>query len=396
MNTVSSVYAAGGVFTGIMIIVALLKRDNADRYANRFLAASLACSICYLLAIILMHIDGFNYPSVIVLIVMLSIFSLPFLFLYVKVLTTPCFDLSIKDLVCFIPILFYLLLNLIIFDYPLNFMNQASFDEARSGWPPSKISLLSVVHYSISGIYLMTALMRIRAHRTSILNKHSYEYKVTLGWLLRLITLYALLVAFGLIIATLRWLPGVELWPRSFYSMTMIIFIYYLIAFMGISQPRIFSARSNEPVEQFEGSVQNKSQATEQFITASKSNKKKYKTSTLTIHAEEGHWSDLQALMIEKKPYLKNDLRIVELANLAGIPTSHLSQTINHYAGRNFFDFVNGYRVDEAKQLIKQQQWSITQIALESGFNSQSVFFKQFKRLTGMTPKQFQRQFSQV
>ena len=97
--------------------------------------------------------------------------------------------------------------------------------------------------------------------------------------------------------------------------------------------------------------------------------------------------------MESRAPYLKNDLRLSDLAEMAKIPPNHLSQIINQYADKNFFEFINEYRVAQAIRLLAQQpKAKIITIALESGFNSQSAFYKQFKNSTGYTPKQYMLQ----
>jgi len=72
----------------------------------------------------------------------------------------------------------------------------------------------------------------------------------------------------------------------------------------------------------------------------------------------------------------------------------HLSQVINENLNRNFFDFVNRYRVEEAKKLLinlDKSRNSILDVAFDSGFNSKSSFNMIFKKYTAMTPSQFRK-----
>ncbi|MBN1272090.1 MAG: AraC family transcriptional regulator [Candidatus Aminicenantes bacterium] len=62
--------------------------------------------------------------------------------------------------------------------------------------------------------------------------------------------------------------------------------------------------------------------------------------------------------------------------------------------GVNFFDFVNKYRVEEAKKLfldVSNNSRSILEQLFDAGFNSKSVFNRVFKKYTGMTPSEFKR-----
>ena len=72
---------------------------------------------------------------------------------------------------------------------------------------------------------------------------------------------------------------------------------------------------------------------------------------------------------------------------------------INKHFGTNFFEFVNSYRVEEAKQLLTDPAHSyktILDILLESCFNSKSAFHRFFKRLAGMPPSEYRKQHSQA
>lgn len=103
----------------------------------------------------------------------------------------------------------------------------------------------------------------------------------------------------------------------------------------------------------------------------------------------------LEELMISQKPYLDPTLSLRELAELLNQPSYLISQVINTGFGRNFYDFVNGYRVEEAKSRLLNKDFSyltVLAIAEESGFRSKSVFNAVFKEQTGQTPSHFRRQ----
>ena len=72
----------------------------------------------------------------------------------------------------------------------------------------------------------------------------------------------------------------------------------------------------------------------------------------------------------------------------------YLSQIINQKEGKNFFDFINHYRVEDVKEKLNDDAYShfsILGVALEAGFKSKSTFNAVFKKMTGMTPSQFKR-----
>ena len=98
----------------------------------------------------------------------------------------------------------------------------------------------------------------------------------------------------------------------------------------------------------------------------------------------------LNILMKDDKPYKKSNLKSVEIANRLGMPLHDFSSLINEQLGKKFSDFINEYRVEEAKQLISENpNYTLEAIGNMSGFNSKSAFYRAFRKFTKMTPAQF-------
>ncbi len=89
------------------------------------------------------------------------------------------------------------------------------------------------------------------------------------------------------------------------------------------------------------------------------------------------------------KPYLRDDLRLMDLQPLFPISRSYLSKIFNQEFGFSFSDFVNSYRVEESKKLLLNEGLSMPEIAERSGFNSVSTFRRAFIKHTGLKPSQY-------
>lgn len=103
--------------------------------------------------------------------------------------------------------------------------------------------------------------------------------------------------------------------------------------------------------------------------------------------------SKVLGFMEAEKPYLDPDLSLHDLSARLGEPPYLVSQTINRGLERNFFTFVNRYRVEEAKRLLagpRADKLKFLALALECGFASKSSFNRVFRDLAGMTPSEFQ------
>lgn len=93
--------------------------------------------------------------------------------------------------------------------------------------------------------------------------------------------------------------------------------------------------------------------------------------------------------------YLKQNLNIEDFARQVGIHYRDVSSIINKQFNTNFFEFVNEYRVNRAKEMLldpRYEEMTILDILLESGFNSKSSFHRFFKRYTGMSAAEFRKQ----
>ncbi len=98
-------------------------------------------------------------------------------------------------------------------------------------------------------------------------------------------------------------------------------------------------------------------------------------------------YKQLESLMLEKKYYLRPDLTLTELSKLAGTNRSYTSHAINTHGKSNFSSFVNKYRVEEAKKIMKEKPGiKLEQVALDSGFGSVLSMQRAFTRQTGLSP----------
>ena len=100
------------------------------------------------------------------------------------------------------------------------------------------------------------------------------------------------------------------------------------------------------------------------------------------------------ALDVMKQPsfYLKSEVKLADLSTLSGFSTHQLSQAINAQEGLSFNQILNECRVEEVKQIIKddsEKLMALIDIAYQSGFNSKATFNRVFKQIVGMTPKQY-------
>lgn len=102
----------------------------------------------------------------------------------------------------------------------------------------------------------------------------------------------------------------------------------------------------------------------------------------------------LAKVMKEIKPFLNPKLTLSELSEISGINSHLLSRIINEKHNQNFFEYVNSHRIEEFKQIVKnEEKKSLTLLAMayEAGFNSKTTFNTAFKKITNLTPREYLR-----
>ena len=112
---------------------------------------------------------------------------------------------------------------------------------------------------------------------------------------------------------------------------------------------------------------------------------------------EDDRIQQLHQYMLEEAPYLDPSISLQELANKTGIAARELSVLINHQIGQHFFDYINSYRIEKAKELLtdpSKKELTILEILYEVGFNSKSSFNTAFKKHTATTPTLFRKKHS--
>lgn len=116
-------------------------------------------------------------------------------------------------------------------------------------------------------------------------------------------------------------------------------------------------------------------------------------TSELSVRTDE-HYQKLLDLVSSEKIYQNPNLNMTMLAEQLELSNGYVSQIINQKEKKNFFDFINSYRIEEVKLNMANPafaHYTILGIAQEAGFKSKSTFNSVFKKFTGKTPSEFKK-----
>lgn len=115
-----------------------------------------------------------------------------------------------------------------------------------------------------------------------------------------------------------------------------------------------------------------------------------FETSPSSETFNAAHRAALEEWMERERPYLNPDFRLMDLSQVLPMNRTYLSQLIHAEYGCTFYQFVNRYRIEEAKRLKQENpDMKIGDVAARCGFSSPTVFSRAFSTITGMTPREW-------
>ena len=240
----------------------------------------------------------------------------------------------------------------------------------------TKVNIILTVFIGLAiGGYLLLSYRKVIWFQHSIKNIESDIIAGNLSWLKFIIlsTSAIFVIVLGeAMISNYRWLDELTI---LFLYLFVLIFLNR-INNKGLKQPEIFLGITSEDIALTE-EIENK-----------------YSTSKLTKHEASWYMEQLVRHMTEHKSFLQYELSLDKLAEQTEIPSRYLSQIINERFNKNFFDFVNGYRVEHAKKLLLDgsNKLRVNEVMYDAGFNSKSTFNHVFKKEVGCTPSAYRNQ----
>jgi len=370
--------AAQGLFLSIYL---LTKTEN--RNANKWLA--------FLLLAISLHlleygadISGITmkYPFLLASTYPLLFCWGPFYFIYCHYLLDKNYKVSIKSLLHFTPALLVLLMMMPFYLMPIS--EKISFIQNLESNGNLKIPVEQLVfmaiHVAQTVIYVYAAYRFIHKKEEELKEFSSDVLAVKkINWLNTFSLCFAIwILLYFLLVLLLTFINSFQI--QVDYVMLLITsFALYAIGYSAIQSPEIFKSFPDlDPIAI--GSI-----AIGSVTTGTKNGNR---------------FPELKEKLLEfmetNKPYLKSELKISELADSLFVPYHQLSQLINEEFLVNFYDFINKYRVEDAKKLLIENNRNdkMIGIAYEVGFNSKATFNRVFKKFTGLTPSGFKEKFS--
>jgi AraC-like DNA-binding protein len=345
-----------------LFVIILLSFKNGKTISDRIMIAWFITIASLFLIIINTHTTILNFPfdrRYVILPVQLSYG--PFLFVYVSSVLNNQFKLGKYLLIHFLPILI-LTITLLIFSEMVQLSED--FSGEISIYQIILLSLLTIV----STFYAIKTLLIIINHQRTLKDKYSsINSKVTLRWIFFITIIMIVGFISLLIIGSIeRFVFGLKPEFVAFPNLIGFTIFAFAVSYYGVRQSSLnhhVSTKSPKFLKKFEPNEQDK------II------------------------QKINNYMISEKPYIKPDLTIQELADYLDMDRLYFSEIINNHFKKNFYTFINEYRVQEVKIRLQKPEYNhltLLAIGFDSGFNSKTSFNTIFKQFTGKTPSEYQ------
>ena len=381
MNSVFAViFLIGSVQSTILAIGLGTRKNNST--ANRYLTVIIALFAFNLFKLFIDE-SGLNrsFSALIYTDASIALLYGPLFYFYVRALTSGR-KFTRQDLLHFIPFVVHLLIIL-----PIYFLDSEAkiraWDSYISGgfthkYQPLLTYGLKIIQYSS---YLALCINMISKYRNDIEDHLSTTYKTDLSWLRNLFVINLGFLGF-LFIALILHAANFFTMGHSFSRTTYLwdLVIISTLSILAFRQSPVFKVP-----EEITGETPEETKEEE---------KEKYGTSRLEQDTLDSIAKELLEFVEKEKPYLDPELSVSSLGEMISVQRHVLSQVINSTQNKNFYNFINAYRVEEVKKLLKNpvnSDKNILEIAFLAGFRSKSHFNLIFKNITGLTPKEFRR-----
>lgn len=273
--------------------------------------------------------------------------------------------------------------------YLLNFDSLLASPEVKFSMSYSDLSqtfsykIAEIILFSQAFIYIFLSLIMLRKHQRQARSTLASYNPEIFSWLLKVIIL-------DLIIWTLKalsYLPGYH-YSLSLLGDGLIIMLIYSIALAQWRTPKLFL------IKQFSLESQEVSRdEARASATSSAANLEKPNNGALESETRKQLLELVQRYMSDKQGYKDNQLTLNRLADAIEVSSHHLSEVLNQEDGKNFYRFVNEYRINFVCDQLKQDKSAkIIELAMDAGFSSKSTFNAVFKQLKAMTPSEYRKQ----
>lgn len=350
------------VVNGFVFAFLLLEKKE-NRFANRFLSITLICMCLTFTPYMLDPSIWDQYRWLAWMPFSLSYWIGPAFYFYVRTLTNAGFRFNKKHLWHFSPIVLNYIHSIYHGIFPGNITPWHWFHFVAELF--ESLAIISIL------IYMVVSFRWIRKYQQQLLDNVSSISKIDLQWVKKAIVV--IIVSFVLIFIFLCVSSGISgmVFFHQWNEYRVTILLLYACTLYWLS---IHGYRQSQTI---------------------KISKPKDFLVDLPDSESSKIIGQLNNAMLSEKLFRNPELNLQSLSKLVGVSERSISEVLNGHLNKNFYQFVNEYRVKDVQEKLMDPNNSnlkILSLAFDAGFNSKATFNRLFKGYTGLTPKEFKIQ----
>ncbi|WP_299228888.1 AraC family transcriptional regulator [uncultured Psychroserpens sp.] len=365
----------GLIFVGLLLSRYKRKKNISDLFLGLILLFTCYSQTCYTVGFMGWY-NEFRTTKINYFLLDTTFAIGPLIFFYVKSITTSNFKFLKKDWWHFVPAFAFIAYRFSIYTYDTL---QPEFNSVQNGIlklsldEPIVLTVLNYVNPPYMLLYLAFTFQLFYNYRKKIMQFFSNTYKLELNWILSFLILFTL----AFLYSTIQSIVGLYIDLGYQQRWWLNLFVAIITLYVGIKGYYTDTTKLKKLSFSFSPNLD---------AIPQKAIFNEQKT------ISESDMNIVINLMEIQKAFLNPELNLSDLADQANMSRAQLSEIINSGFNKNFNNFVNQYRVDAFKSMLKedkQKQLSLLGIAQECGFNSKATFNRVFKKLTSYSPTEY-------
>ena len=321
----------------------------------------------------------------------------PVIFFYVQSLLNPSFRFGKKEWLHLLRGILYLLFSIIMVVTDKLVLKKYYF--LANGQDPDFDTWYQLTGFASMLFYFFLSLRYYNLYKKLIVQVVSYAELVSFRWVRNFLVAFLIMLFVKIVFFILEEITDLSYWDTWWYFLVFAILFYY-IAISGYAnsvetkvafKPHLLTYRPTLLLN-YSPSLTLTESVTEEaeIIAIEPASKENAADEVLT------EWKPkLLRLMQEEKIYEDPELSLTQVAKQLQSNPSFISMVVNRGFELNFNDFVNQFRIEAVKEMLKKgehKKQTLLGIAYECGFNSKATFNRAFKKVTGLTPKEWVQQ----
>lgn len=311
----------------------------------------------------------------------------PYLYLYTTYLVERKVRFEYTDLLHFLPFVIVTACYFVFFKDVVDFNEVNYFQNDYYLWVRILYGIIFIISIVAYTVFTYVKLWRFRKDMAS--NFSYWTRQLRLLWLNFIPALFVLLFLIYFIAGAINAFSFKKVFDISALSHIGLTIIAFAISYFGVRQMSLFRPVYIKVAKERPEIANEAKESTEDGAQIERKTKVRF-----TEEEAQALIAKLNRHMEEERPYINPELTLYDLSSQLNLTKNELTDLLNNHIGKNFFAFVNEFRLNAVIRKFENPDfghYTIIAIAYDCGFNSKSTFNSIFKQHTGQTPSEYKK-----